>query len=503
MSRPAVLAFACLACFLVLLPLAPKKPGLPMQLFGEEATWFLMASSLARDGDLRLDAGETHRLFDQFPFTPEARLELASADGWQSVRYARPVPYPLFAAPFVAVFGANGLVTLNALLLVLSIGLGAAYLRRWNSDGVALLASAGFFVLSAAFAYLFRMQPQIFIMATVTACLYFSPGGGDSGQRSAGRPWLSGLALALAIGHEPALALLAVPVLTGLLASGRRGTGRRAVVSWMIGFVATLAAVAGLSLAWTGEVFLERPAADVATASFVVESPLEAPWTPGETGAVAIAATDDGAHRSFGDWLEDFGFLLWGRRAGALPYFPWLIPVLVLFAVATRRSSRQWVLFASLLALAVLQSVLEPAAAHGEQIGNPHLVGVVPAFLFLLTRLPAAAVISGTVLGAVSASTLLLTPYGSAVPGAPMQAHARNFPFALLPFEYPALGRTPGFHEVELHGLDAGSRARLWAPADQSEAIGSDLWTLGGESAELWIESRAELPPLVFNLRNL
>ncbi|MCP3957508.1 MAG: hypothetical protein GY719_06615, partial [bacterium] len=47
------------------------------------------------------------------------------------------------------------------------------------------------------------------------------------------------------------------------------------------------------------------------------------------------------------------------------------------------------------------------------------------------------------------------------------------------------------------------SRARLWAPADQSEAIGSDLWTLGGESAELWIESRAELPPLVFNLRNL
>ena len=499
MSRSAVLAFVCLASFLVLLPLSLKKPGLPMQLFGDEATTYLMASSLARDGDLRLAAGETERLFEQFPFTPEARLTVATRGDGTSVRYARPLPYVLFAAPFAAWLGANGPVTLNALLLALTIALGAGHLRQWNRDGLALLFSYGFFFFSAAFVYLFRMQPQIFTMAAVTMCLHFAwTDYAGRTEVAAKRLCLSGAALALAIAEEPLLALLAVPVLAGFRRQRLRAAGL-----WLSGCAATLATLALLSHALTGSLWPSHAAPGESIATFTLSSPLEAPWQDSGAEAEAPDATEPRrARRSLTDLLEDATFLLWGRRAGALPYFPFLIPVLVLFAIAASRTRRNWALGATLAVLAVLQLFLEPVPGHPLQIANPHLVGVYPAFLFLITRLPPVAITGGYALGALLLSTLLLTPFGAAVPGAPLHAHSRNFPFHLLPFEYPSLGEAPGFHQVELHGLGPAARARLWAPADQSKML-ADLWLLGGESVELWIESRVELPPVAFNLRNL
>jgi hypothetical protein len=106
-------------------------------------------------------------------------------DGWQTVWFGKPYLISLFAAPAVAVFGADGFLATNMALLMLSIWMGTLYLRRFNPDGLALLFSAGFFLLSNAFAYVFWIHTEVLCMASVTACLYlaFTPASLDGADQ--------------------------------------------------------------------------------------------------------------------------------------------------------------------------------------------------------------------------------------------------------------------------------------------------------------------------------
>ncbi|MFQ5350005.1 MAG: hypothetical protein ACE5EG_06155, partial [Thermoanaerobaculia bacterium] len=160
-------ALLWLGLTLVLFPLAISKPGLPTGLKSDEPAYYLAALSLARDGDLRFAPGEAERLFDEFPFQTVKNLILMTDDGWRTVYYGKPYIYSLFAAPFAGLFGANGMVSFNMLLLMAMVWMGASYLRRFNRDAVAVAYSAGFFILSSTFAYVFWLHPELFNMACV------------------------------------------------------------------------------------------------------------------------------------------------------------------------------------------------------------------------------------------------------------------------------------------------------------------------------------------------
>ncbi len=507
MSRSVRLAFGCVACFLVLLPLSLKKPGLPIRLAGEEATYLSMASSLAAGGDLVCDRADLRRLFNEFPYT-EARLELASDDGWATARFARPVIYPLLAAPFVALWGANGALALNAIFFLVALACGWFCLRRVSSDGAALLFALGFFLFSAAFAYLFRIQPQVMVMAAVAVALNLGWQPRDRSREGPGlvrRGWLSGAALGIAVLQQPDLALLAVPLLAAL--APRRETGEirpwRAAAGWLAGCGATVAAGALASIVLTGNAWADHLERADTAAAFTVDNPLVLPWQDPEALEAARPAEAE-PRRSFMDLLEDSFFFVWGRRHGILPYFPLVVPILLLFGTAGGRRRQEWLLLATLAALGTLQLILEPAARalHQDQVGNPHMTGIYAAFLFLVPRLGRAVTVAAYALGALVLGPLVTTTLGVVVPGADLHAHTRNYPLRLLPFEYPALGRTSGFHRLELHGLEAAG-ARLWAPTDRTEVNSDELWLLGGESVELWLESRAEIASAVLQLRNL
>ncbi len=500
MSRPAVLAFACLACFLILLPLTLKKPGLPMRLSGDEATYLAMATSLGMDGDVRCEGTDLRRLFAEFPFA-EARLELVTDDGWATARFARPIVYSLVSAPLVALWGANGPLALNAACFALALAFGWLRLRRANGAGVALVFVLGFFLFSAAYSYLFRVQPQVMVMAAVTVALALGWKDPRRPRTSASRWWLSGIALGVAALQEPMLLLLAVPLLAGLVTSRRRDAMR-----WLAGCGLTLALGALVSIALTGGVGVDHLHRTGTVATFTLDDPLELPWQDPE--AIEGARAGDGARRSAMNLLEEAALLLWGRRHGVLPYFPLMLPILVLFGAGGGRSRREWLLLATVTGLGILQLIAEPLSRglHQAQVGNPHMVGVYPAFLFLVSRLRRAVVVAGYGLGTLMMGSLMLTTLGSVVPQAADHAHTRSFPYPWLPLEVPALDSLSGYREVELHGLEAAgkpSALRLRAPADQVQVRGEELWLLGGESVELWLESRAELPTAVLQLRNL
>ena len=148
MRRSTGLSLVCLTLFLVAFPLVVGKPGLPMTLKADEPAYYLMALSLARDGDLQCDTGDLARLFDEYPYLAAFNLILMTDDAWNTVFFGKPYIYSLFAAPFAGAFGANGLVAFNMLMLMGMIWMGTAYLSRFNSAPIAALFSVGFFVLS-------------------------------------------------------------------------------------------------------------------------------------------------------------------------------------------------------------------------------------------------------------------------------------------------------------------------------------------------------------------
>lgn len=254
MTSTARLGLVGLSAFLLLFPLTLGRPGAPVHLKADEAAYFGMALSLAHDGDLHFTPRDVDRFFTEFPFQPVNNLILMSADGWRTVSYAKPFVYSLFAAPFARVAGARGILFFNTLLLLAMVWMGTAYLRRHNDEGIAALFAAGYFVLSVAFVYVYWLQPEVFNMAAVCACLFLGMrrDGEEEGlprpRREALLAALSGAALALAVYNKPMLAAIGLAPLWGWWRERRW----RQIGSWLGGAAACLVVLAALSWGLTG-----------------------------------------------------------------------------------------------------------------------------------------------------------------------------------------------------------------------------------------------------------
>jgi hypothetical protein len=249
MSRGARLAFAALATFLALLPLTLAKPGLPVNLKADEPAYYLMALSLARDRDLRLDVEDVDRVFEEFPLVPVNNLIVMSDDGWRTILYSKPLLHPLLGAPFVAAFGANGLLLLNMLLVSAMVWMGARHLRRHNDDGLALALSAAFVLLSCGFAYAFWIHTEIFCMTAIAAACFLVMGAAERERRPGLlAPLGAGAALAAAAYNKPMYALVGA----ALVIAAWRAWRWRGAAAFLAGAAALLAPTVMLSQALTG-----------------------------------------------------------------------------------------------------------------------------------------------------------------------------------------------------------------------------------------------------------
>lgn len=292
MTSTARLGLVGLSAFLLLFPLTLGRPGAPTHLKADEAAYFGMALSLAHDGDLHFTPRDVDRFFTEFPFQPVNNLILMSADGWRTVSYAKPFVYSLFAAPFARLAGARGILFFNTLLLVAMVWMGAAYLRRHNDEGIAALFAAGYFVLSVGFVYVYWLQPEVFNMAAVCACLFLGMrrDGDEEGlprpRREALLAALSGAALALAVYNKPMLAAIGLAPLWGWWRERRW----RQLGAWLGGAAACLAVLAAVSWGLTG-----TPTAYLAVqrGGFTLCGPGQMPVFPNAapTGSMSSAAT--------------------------------------------------------------------------------------------------------------------------------------------------------------------------------------------------------------------
>lgn len=506
MSRTLVLTLALLSVVLIALPVSQPKPGLPATLKADEPAYLLAALSMARDGDLVCGLDDLERLFDEYPYLTPKNLILATTDGWRTLGFGKPYLYSLFAVPWVAIWGSNGMVALNLALVALVLWLSALHLRRHNDDLIAGLFAIGFVLWSTTIPYAFWLHPEIFMMASAAACLYLGLDVAAAEEPSAGRwrdlaaPMMSGACLALGAYHKPVLAVLGLAVLVALAEKTRW----RSAMLWVGGgALAGLLVVAG-SYLLTG---YATPYLGVERAGFHIETPYELPVVP-ET--LAADEADVLEQRSAGwGWIfripeieptelrEDLTAFFIGRHTGLLIYQPFAVIAVLLFLLHGRRSAARWTLLASLAALALFFLLLIPFNWHGGGgfVGNRYFVIAYPAFLFLVTRIaPSPLALLGWILGPLFLGTLVLSPVGVIVPQPTLQAHGRASTLRGFPFEL-GLKEVPGHHGIVIGDVWFTGRK------DQMRPIESEMWLQGADTVELWAQSADELDTWVFSLR--
>jgi hypothetical protein len=550
-NRTVHLALAAVTAFFLLFPLTLGKPGLPTHLKADEGAYYLAAQSLAHDHNLRVEPQDVDRAFQEFPFGPVNNMIVMSDDGWRTVYFGKPYLYSLAGAPFAGLFGANGMLFFNMVLLMAMVWMGYLYLRRYNPAGLAALFSASFFLLSVGFSYVFWIQPEVFNMFSVAACLFFGlPRIDETGLPNRRREWLfaliSGAILALAVYDKPMFAAVG---LAPLWAYGRDRRWKTLGV-WMAGAVVSMGIIGGIAIRLTGHpssymgvhrqgVTLCEPgkvpiSPEIAAARAVgngqggaqgkvqaggngggaptpaARAAKTAP-VPASPAVPVIPAVPNSTTGNTWTWLvrppdvtlyeeaENIGYFLIGRHTGMIPYTPFAVLGLIFFLLpGRRRTGERWVLLAAVTAVALffLTFIAWNWQGGGGFVGNRYFVTAIPAFLFLVTEIrPPRLLLAGYVVAGLFLGPLLLTPFGATVPEPTLQAHVRNLPFRLLPLEL-SLRNVPGYERVQLGDLRIVGRREVFAPQ------GEQMWVGGATSVELYFIGSHPISRMVFQATN-
>lgn len=512
MKRTAVLVLGCLSLLLVLYPLAVPTSGMPVTLKGDEPAYYLAALSVARDGDLRCETRDLHRLFDAFPHLAVDNVILMSMDGWNTIYFGKPIIYSVLTAPLADHFGSRGMVAFNMALLVGMIWMGFFYLRHISSEGLAAFFSTSFFLLSVAFAYVFWLHTEVLNMFSIMACLYLAAtvenrAGSPVVARVFGgwaRPLWSGAALSLAVYNKPMLVAMAIPALY-LFA---RRLGKKTVIAWLGAFALALAAQAGLAWTVTGT---PTPYLGTSRVGFQIENPdkLDEVVRPFQR------PTAVNERQSSWDWLarvpdlfprmlaENVGYFLIGRHTGLFVYMPFSLICLALFLLHDRRSVFRWLLLICLAGLAFFFLVWIYFNWHGGGgfIGNRYYVNLYPAFLFLVPRIrPVGVLLVGYALGGLFLAPIVFFTYGTPVPFPTLQAHVRGAAYQFLPQELSIARQVPGYTNFAARGVSIRGRKDQFQIVDRGSA---SFQLRGAETSELWISSPEPISEIELEIASL
>ena len=507
--KPSNRFLAVLSLGLVLLPLTAFKPGLPATFKADEPAYFLAALSLVEDFDLRMEVEDRERIFQSFPYTSALNVIVASGDGWRTLYFGKPYIFSFLAAPFVALWGAEGMVAFNMVLLVAMIWMGALWLRRFNPSWLADLFSVGFFLFGVPYSYVYWLHPEVLNMFAGAACLFFglSMWVDRSGEPRLPAAWalpLSASCLALGVYNKPMLALLGLPVCIHLLMRRRW----RHLALWIASSVLSIALYAAGSWVLTGNATAYL--VDL-RAGYPVINPYEAmvePLPPPEPVEQNVQAEDKAS--SAGWWwilrkphvkafelAEDIPLFFLGRHTGLWVYQPFVLLAMGLFVWHGRRRLDGWTILASALGVGALFMVTIPFNWHGGGgfVGNRYFVMACPAFVFLVTKIkPDWLVVPFSAVAGLLIGPLLLAPYGLVVPRPTLQAHVRNPPFSALPMEL-GLGKIPGYHGMVQEGLWMfGRRDHLRL------TMREQLIVAAADTVEIWVQSDAPIERLSLEL---
>ena len=522
--RPGLLLAALLLCVYGGLALTVDFPRAALGIQSDEATYYMMGHSLAEDGDLTYRRDDLVRVWKEFPAGPTGVFLKKGTDVlaaglmrrwpfiWTRTQddpdqsrlfYGKSFIYPLFAAPFVKVFGTNGFLVLHALLLALVTWCGYLFLHASMPAAPAALLVSAFVMATVVPVYFVWITPELFnfSLGLLAYFCWLYKEIAPASHVTARMRWLltprSDLAAAALLGiatfSKPTNAFLFVPVALFLLWRGRLG---RTVMASVIFLVLTLG-LFGANLAITGDWNYQGGGENRQT--FYWEFPFQTPTSP-----FYVAAGGHGRDEALTGvifeksvvWTNLIHNLKWffvGRNAGLVAYFFPAVFALAAFAVAPKRRPA-WQYFALLGALGQIAvfiiSVPYTWNGGGGSVGNRYFMGAYGIFLFLL---PPIARVTTTLIpwavGFLFTAPLVVNPFVTSFkPG----DHAKSGPFRWLPVELTLVYDWPINNQLERVRIWFGDNPKGSSPGFQIYFFDDNAFVEGDGTFWAKGESRAE-----------
>lgn len=469
-------ATLALGTLLVGFALTVNFPTAALGFQSDEATYYMLGHSLARDFDFAYERKDLARVWEEFPTGPEGvflkrgqHVQVGLSGGFPFVQwhstpelrndrlyYGKAYIYPLLAAPFVRVFGTNGFLVLHALLLTLTFAAAYAFLSARSGAWPALMYTAAFFIGSVAPVYFVWISPELFNLSL--ACYAFflwsykevAPAAENRSGRLARmlRSPVSDHAAAVLVGiltfSRPPYLMMVLPIV--LVLAWRRQWRRAFLVGVVCACVAG-ALFAG-NVAITGEVNYQG--GDRKTFYGGTGFPFLTPTSTFDT--VGLGHVTDRVLTDIVFTPDTLAYVLrhnmWyfivGRHTGLIPYFfPGMLSVALFLTAPRRRAVWQWPVLGVLAAamLAFLLWVPYTYSGGGGPIGNRYFLAFYPLFLFLTP--PLGSVLPGLTamaVGGLFTAQLVFNPfYTSFYPA----EHPKTGLFRWLPVELSLLNDLP------------------------------------------------------------
>jgi hypothetical protein len=512
---------------------------------GDEATYYVMTHSLARDGDATYQRQDLLRVWEeysapegiflkkgarvddvQFQLAPPfVVLEKSPDPARGRLYFGKAYIYPLFAAPFVRVFGTSGFLVFHALLLALNVGAATLFLRaRGSPPGWAAGFAAIFIFASVTPVYFVWLTPELFNFTLVLQAYFLwaykhaapapapSPDGPDQGAapverrglervlHSPATDYVAAVLLGIATFSKPTHILLILPLLAFLLwtREWRRLVGAGAL------FAAVVAGLFAGNAAISGEFNYQGAAYGRKSFYSGTGFPFANTWETFDNRGADVATdavpTDILFHRDTATVLAwNLLYFAVGRHSGLVPYFfPGIVAAALFLTARRQRRLWQWLVFAALAggALALVSYMPYTYSGGGGPVGNRYFLSFYPLFLFLMpavrgNRAPMAAV----AIGALFTAKLLFNPlYASFHPG----EHVKAGPLRMLPIELTLLNDLPVSADAErarrplagvppLHGYFPDNGA--YPPE------GDTFWVRGRSRADVILRAPAWMAP--------
>ncbi len=493
----------------------------------DEATYYMMGHSLAKDGDLAYRRGDLVRVWSEFPSGPAGLFLKRGSDvlDWGLMKrppfvwtrtqpdpdtsryfYGKSFIYPLFAAPFVKLFGTNGFLLFHALLLA-GVAWCAYLFLHARAPALPSALLAGAFVLATVVpVYFVWITPELFNFAVVFfayfSWLYKEVAGRTDMPRSlrwlasARSDTVAAILLGIATFSKPSNALLVGPILVYLL--WRRRFVRAIALGALFTAVAggLFAANVVISGEWNYQGGYRR--------TFVWEFPFQQPNATFDSIDTKAAARDEALGSIIFDrrvfWTNLWNNLRWyfvGRYSGLIAYFaPAVFALLVFLAAPRRRPLWQWLVLGSAVAQILLFVISLPYTwfGGGGSVGNRYFMGVYGVFLFLIppvSSIAAAAV--PWIVGSLFVGKLVINPFVSSFrPG----SYADAGPLRILPVELSNVNDLPINTErdarVAWFGDDPGRQAGTKDPGFQIYFLDTNAFREADKTFWVKGESRAD-----------
>jgi hypothetical protein len=485
---------------------------------GDEATYIAMAFSIADDGDLRYERRDYERFVQINRQGPEGIFlkrahefylrgavplrRLVPVD--EGLTYGKAFIYPFVAAPFAALGGLGGMVIFNVCLLALCLWCATTFCQARMGRFAGGVAGVAFVGASVVPVYVAWLTPELFNVTLVFFAYFLwlykevAPAAAEARWSHAWTDVAAALLLGLAAYSKPPIALLAGPLLVGLLVKRR---GRRLAVA-IVAFTVGSVGLFGINTLVTGEWNYQGSGEPDGRRYFVTHFPFDDQATPfAESGSTMVTNDADTGTVLEPDALRllprNAWYFLVGRDAGFVPFFfPGAVLVGVWLVRLRRATFWQWTTFLACAASAVVWLVYAPFTWNGAggPPGNRYFLSFYPTLLFLV---PAGAgwwtAGIAAVGGAAFTGAMVLHPFGAS---AVTRLNVERAPLRWLPIELTMMDQLPVRLDVlrsRIEFVHDPTVFLYYMDSNTYFAEGNGFWIRGGAAADIVIRTERPL----------